>query len=397
MLLQVTVLLALISCTSTGWPQERPTIPKVGNPASPITLTTWLQAPASARASWETLKGKVVVLEFWATWCGPCVEQIPHLNSLADKFKGKPVQFVSITDEEGQRVESFLRSRPIAGWIGLNPDRSIFKAYGVEGIPETILVDTRGSIAAITDPDQVTETVLAGMLAGEAPKVALATALRGMPEIKREGPESGQPALLDVLIRPSASMSSMQFRPGRLEARGMTLRLALANAYRFPTLRIIAPASFDQAKYDFLLSVPRESESFLDPLFRQVLEATFRLKIRRESREADVLILKVAKGRAAKLGKPASSASSMSAGGGKIVALHSPLSDLTGNIEGTLDVPVLDETGLKDEYDFELSWVPGDPESIKTALVEQLGLELIPARRPVEMLIVEGAEHEAPK
>jgi uncharacterized protein (TIGR03435 family) len=60
-------------------------------------------------------------------------------------------------------------------------------------------------------------------------------------------------------------------------------------------------------------------------------------------------------------------------------------------------VPVADETGLKEEYDFELRWDPGNADSIKSALVEQLGLELIPARRPVKMLIVEGAGHEAPK
>ena len=65
--------------------------PEPGEAPPAITLEEVLQAPAGARASWEALEGKVVVLEFWATWCGPCVAAIPHLNELSDKYKDKPI------------------------------------------------------------------------------------------------------------------------------------------------------------------------------------------------------------------------------------------------------------------------------------------------------------------
>ena len=45
----------------------------------------------------DSLKGKVVVLEFWTTWCGPCVAAIPHLNELSEKYADKPVQFIAIS------------------------------------------------------------------------------------------------------------------------------------------------------------------------------------------------------------------------------------------------------------------------------------------------------------
>ena len=63
--------------------------PKVGDPAPPLFLETILVPAQTTSPTWETLKGKAVVLEFWATWCAPCVEQIPHLNELADKLAGK--------------------------------------------------------------------------------------------------------------------------------------------------------------------------------------------------------------------------------------------------------------------------------------------------------------------
>lgn len=64
--------------------------PLPGETAPPLNLEKLLQTPADAVVSWEALRGKAVVLEFWATWCGPCIEAIPHLNELADEFKEHP-------------------------------------------------------------------------------------------------------------------------------------------------------------------------------------------------------------------------------------------------------------------------------------------------------------------
>jgi len=85
--------------------------PRAGEAAPELGLEQVLQAPSGTEASWEKLGGKVVVLEFWATWCAPCIAAIPHLNELADHFKGKPVQFIAITDEKADVVEGFLKKR----------------------------------------------------------------------------------------------------------------------------------------------------------------------------------------------------------------------------------------------------------------------------------------------
>src|SRR5881396_890266 len=91
--------------------------PKLGDQPAPLGFEKLLQAPDGAKASWAALKGKVVVLEFWATWCGPCIAAIPHLNELADHFKDKPVQFIAITDEEEKVVAPFLKRKPIHAWV----------------------------------------------------------------------------------------------------------------------------------------------------------------------------------------------------------------------------------------------------------------------------------------
>ncbi len=100
----------------------------LNDPAPEPGIERLLQAPAGAEATLEALRGSVVVLDFWATWCAPCVASFPHMLELEKQFAGRPVRFISVTDESAAAVEKMLRKREIPGWIGL--DRSLFKADG---------------------------------------------------------------------------------------------------------------------------------------------------------------------------------------------------------------------------------------------------------------------------
>jgi len=142
-------------------------LPRIGGHAPPLSIETVFPSQPLDGLNWDDLRGTVVVLEFWATWCAPCVKQIPHLNDLAATFANQPVRFISITDEEPERVAKFLKTHRISGWIGSNPSRSQFRAYGVRGIPSTVLVDQNGVIQGMTDPGDVTEAVLNDLMAGK--------------------------------------------------------------------------------------------------------------------------------------------------------------------------------------------------------------------------------------
>ena len=115
-------------------------------PAPDIGIGALLQSPRASFASLQEFRGEVVVLEFWATWCGPCVELLPHMNKMVESFAGRPVRFISVTDETRAAVEKFTASHPMKAWIGLDPDGAAFKAFGVRSRPEVYVIDPYGRI-----------------------------------------------------------------------------------------------------------------------------------------------------------------------------------------------------------------------------------------------------------
>src|SRR5512138_1097795 len=128
MLRKVALVTCALVCALRAFPadgQTNPTTLKLGAPAPELGLEKLLQAPTGTKTDWASLRGQVVVLEFWATWCAPCIAAIPHLITLAEKFKGR-LQVIAITDENEAFVVPFLQRCVIKGWVGLNEDRSAF-------------------------------------------------------------------------------------------------------------------------------------------------------------------------------------------------------------------------------------------------------------------------------
>ena len=94
----------------------------------------------------DALRGKVVLLNFWATWCPPCRKEMPDMQKLYDRFEKKGLIVLAVSDEKRETVEGFLAKQNYTFPILLDPDRKTNTAYYVEGIPKSFLFDREGRL-----------------------------------------------------------------------------------------------------------------------------------------------------------------------------------------------------------------------------------------------------------
>lgn len=102
--------------------------------------------------SWtlSALKGKVVLVNFWATWCPPCRKEMPDLQVLYDRFKDKGFVILSISDEAPEKVNPFIADHKYTWPILLDPGRAVNTKYHIQGIPKSFLYDRRGRMIGQT-------------------------------------------------------------------------------------------------------------------------------------------------------------------------------------------------------------------------------------------------------
>jgi len=109
-----------------------------------------------------SLRGRVVVVDFWATWCGPCVASIPHLIELHEKYADQGLVIVGHTDGSSTNLEGFIKAKNIPYIISVGAD--IGDAYGVMGIPHVFVIDPDGKIAWHGHPASMQESVITAAL-----------------------------------------------------------------------------------------------------------------------------------------------------------------------------------------------------------------------------------------
>jgi cytochrome c biogenesis protein CcmG, thiol:disulfide interchange protein DsbE len=92
-------------------------------------------------------RGQVLVLNFWATWCPPCVEELPSLMTMQNRMKGSGVVVLAISvDVDGNAYHRFLKEHDVSLLTVRDPDEKVSKVYGTSGWPETFIIDRQGIV-----------------------------------------------------------------------------------------------------------------------------------------------------------------------------------------------------------------------------------------------------------
>ena len=372
--------------------------PAVGDLAPPLGLEHLQQAPDDARATWEALRGKIVILEFWATWCGPCIAAIPHINELHDEFKDDVV-FIAITYEEPDdpAVSLLFEKRKYDTWLGYDTDNALHRAMGISGIPTTVVVDGYGRIAAITHPNRLTPDLIRQFMTGhrEVPRPLPVEQDQFVPMATHSGidPYSRieSPPLVQFILREAAGTSMMTSR-GKGHATGLTLPLdqMLSIVFGVPTRNVDTSAlAARDDRYDVVMTSPSNSpESFIE-LARAGVTRALGLSIARESRTVQGFDLVRAEGAEGPTSSGLDQFTSYSTSGAHLTSDSMPMTSVVDFLASHTGKPINDQTGLDAYYEIDLD-VTGleSPEDLDRALRDSLGLSLQPAAHEVEFLVV---------
>jgi peroxiredoxin len=119
------------------------------NPGAPAPAFT-LAARDGGKVSLADLKGQVVMINFWATWCGPCRQEMPLLAQLHDKYE--PLGFTMLgvnVEPDSAAAVAWLKGVPVTFPILFDTDSAVAGRFGVEGMPSSVLVDRNGQVRYI--------------------------------------------------------------------------------------------------------------------------------------------------------------------------------------------------------------------------------------------------------
>ncbi len=97
----------------------------------------------------DDMGGKVVLIDFWATWCGPCNEELPHVKKIAKEFAGQPLVIISISwDSDAEKWKNFVAKNEMTWLQYRDADHELSKRFGVEAIPHYFTIDSDGVLTA---------------------------------------------------------------------------------------------------------------------------------------------------------------------------------------------------------------------------------------------------------
>lgn len=360
--------------------------PRLGDPAPELTLEEIFDIAAGATVDPEVLRGKALVVEFWATWCRPCVAALEHWNRMADELAGEPIVFLSVTVEDGDVVHRFLDGRRIAGLVGLDPDGSTFHDFGVNEIPHTALLDRDGVLRAETLPTSLTVASLRDLVAGRPIRLASSRSFDERAALALEGVGPSDAVLLAV-ARPAADPELRGLKTSASEylAFGWLPVDAIAAAFESPQTRLVIEAELPEERFDFLLRTPDGRDRM--ELLREVVEQVFSVRVSRENRRRWIRVLGVRPGTASGLRVATGGQAVFATAPGSIHGHALDMATFANALEAVVAEPVIDETGLEGRFDIALDWDPASSGGLERALAA-FGLELAPAQRRIELLVV---------
>jgi peroxiredoxin len=177
--MQQSLLALLLAAIATGSAHAQAL--SVGEMAPSFELEAWSNLASGEKSpSPETLKSSVVLIEFWGTWCAPCVRAMPRIQALHDRLKDKGLKVLAISYEAADVIEPFAKSNGYTFVLGSDPTKRVVEAYGVRSWPTSVVIGKDGRIAHVGSPYDVEPALEKALGLETSPTTLLTAALNAL-------------------------------------------------------------------------------------------------------------------------------------------------------------------------------------------------------------------------
>ncbi len=389
----------------------------VGMQVPDIRFSNILNAP-NKESSLAQLKGKVIILEFWATWCGPCLPAMEHLSELKEKFAGK-MEVIAILHEEEDRLKRYIKRKPSLLWHIADPNASFNEYFPHRFIPHTVIIDQKGRVAAITSPGEINEDIINQLINNK--KINLPEKNDGVDEgfdftkdyFPRD-PDTGY--LFDVQppIPGAFAMTRMASSPPwsgrRITILNSPAALIYRTVYNVSSVRVVyeglneSEMKSNKQKDIFCVDVivPKGKDSELYKYAQKELEKLdLPVKARTAKRKMMTAVLtcidptKLPRAKDPGKSGPITGNNFVNASNFKKKAIT--MDEFARSyIEsfGIVGIPVVNETGASGLFDFNITLDLEDKLSFKTALAD-MGLKIVKEEREIDVVVLNNGQTQA--